>query len=634
MKREVIIDGVFYQIAKSGIARVWTKLLEQWVVTGWAENIIVIDRAKTAERVPGVCYRDAPAFGYNDQAKDRKLLQDICDESGARVFTSTYYTFPLRTPSLMMVHDMIPEVLGWDLTNPMWKQKQEAMAYATSFVAVSNNTAQDLRRWIECGSRKVDLALLGCDFSPATSFEVDAFRVRYGIDKPYFLLVGNRSDYKNGILFFKAFEKLGADRSKYMIICSGGGGIDPDMAACIGGGQVKVGFLDDDAMRCAYAGAIALVYPSIYEGFGLPVLEAMACGCPVITSDAASIPEVGGDAPLYLKLTENSVNELAEKLISVQNNDVRNAAIDRGISRAKSFKWQSTAAVVQDCLQKVIGSESVMGGNVRSASDCRLCRARTHALFTKLILGKFQVTYEQCGECGAVQTENPYWLSEAYKPENEMFDTGQVTRSLVNAAVLNGLIKIAGIGGAARVVDYGCGSGLTVRALRDVGVDCWGYDIYSKPRLCLGFQTPSIRGFNVINLCEVIEHFDQPGACFEDIFSENPDMVIFQTGVSDAVSEDWDYLAPEHGQHIFFMSTKTLQWLGKKYGRVLFKVHGFWVMLSGELAGRVLDLDVGAIKPQHVHLLNSVISDLVADMFSKPYFYAVQDNVLLRQGVD
>lgn len=357
MQRDFVVDGIFYQVGKSGIARVWNKLLEQWVISGFAERVVVIDRNRSAQRVPGVLYHDAPPFFHERTDEDRRMLQALCDHYGARGFISTYYSIPVRTPSLMMVHDMIPEVLGWDLSQPMWQQKREALQYASAFVTVSTNTADDVRRLIDRPQRDITVALNGCDFTPPAPEQIQAFLQRHGIDRPYFMLSGSRGDYKNAILFFKAFERLGAERSRHAILCTGGGTLEPEMAACVGEGKVFIGILSDEDLRCAYAGARALVYPSLYEGFGLPVLEAMACGAPVISSRSASLPEVGGDAPLYVDVSrgepDQAAMQLADHLRTVCDPAVRDAMVKRGVQQAAQFTWSRMAEVVQGCLEKL-----------------------------------------------------------------------------------------------------------------------------------------------------------------------------------------------------------------------------------------------------------------------------------------
>ena len=106
--------------------------------------------------------------------------------------------------------------------------------------------------------------------------------------------------------------------------------------------------LSDEELAIAYSGAIVLSYPSKYEGFGLPILEAMACGCPVITCENASIPEVAGEAAI--NINDNDPEELANALSEVQKPGIRQLLIARGIEQAKKFTWSSTAKTVTKVL--------------------------------------------------------------------------------------------------------------------------------------------------------------------------------------------------------------------------------------------------------------------------------------------
>ncbi len=106
--------------------------------------------------------------------------------------------------------------------------------------------------------------------------------------------------------------------------------------------------LSDEELALAYSGAMALVYPSKYEGFGMPVLEAMACGCPVITCPNASIPEVAGDAAIYVN--DDDVDGLANALCEVQKPSIRNSLIAAGLAQAKKFSWSKMAQTVSSAL--------------------------------------------------------------------------------------------------------------------------------------------------------------------------------------------------------------------------------------------------------------------------------------------
>ncbi|MGB3192154.1 MAG: class I SAM-dependent methyltransferase, partial [Limnoraphis sp.] len=140
----ILVDGVFFQMYKTGIARVWRSLLEEWAKNEFSPHIVVLDRVGTAPKIPGIFYRTIPAYDYNQTEADRELLQQICDEEGADLFISTYYTTPISTPSVFMAYDMIPEVLGADFNEPMWREKHHAIRHASGYISISENTASDL----------------------------------------------------------------------------------------------------------------------------------------------------------------------------------------------------------------------------------------------------------------------------------------------------------------------------------------------------------------------------------------------------------------------------------------------------------------------------------------------------------
>ncbi len=109
----------------------------------------------------------------------------------------------------------------------------------------------------------------------------------------------------------------------------------------------------DDEMPLLYSSAKALLYPSLYEGFGLPVVEAMACGLPVITSNVSSLPEVGGDAAFYI--TPTNITEMSDGIVQVMNDlDLRKQMIDRGFEQAKKFQWPVVAEQTIACYDRLV----------------------------------------------------------------------------------------------------------------------------------------------------------------------------------------------------------------------------------------------------------------------------------------
>ncbi|NUB21975.1 glycosyltransferase, partial [Azospirillum formosense] len=210
---------------------------------------------------------------------------------------------------------------------------------------------RDLERLSPCvpaGSTVVAHNGVGDAFRPAGAAEVDAFRKAHGIDRPYVLMVGDRAGYegyKNGLLLFHALGLMEGAADEVMVLCVGGQPeIEPTFAVLAPGVPVVRLSLSDEDLRLAYAGARALVYPSRYEGFGMPIVEAMACGCPVITCANSSIVEVAGDAALFVG--ENDAPALADRLREVADPERRAELVRRGLEQAARFSFTAMAEIL------------------------------------------------------------------------------------------------------------------------------------------------------------------------------------------------------------------------------------------------------------------------------------------------
>ncbi|MBD2360726.1 FkbM family methyltransferase [Anabaena minutissima FACHB-250] len=347
----IILDGVFFQLYQTGIARVWKSLLEEWVNNEFGKHIIVLDRAGTAPKIAGIRYVSVPAYDYNNTDNDREIIQQVCDEEGADLFISSYYTTPNTTPSVFMAYDMIPEVMGWDMNHPMWKEKHRAIQQASAYIAISENTARDLANcFTDIPIEAITVAHCGVKdiFAPAKYESICAFKAKYGITKPYFILVGAGSGYKNSILFFQAFSQIASNYGFDIVLTGSGGVLAPEYRAYTSGSIVHTLQLSDEELAIAYSGAVALVYPSKYEGFGMPIIEAMACGCPVITCPNASIPEVAEKAAIYIN--DDDVDGLANSLCEVQKPAIRQSLVTAGLAQAQKFSWSKMAEIVSAAL--------------------------------------------------------------------------------------------------------------------------------------------------------------------------------------------------------------------------------------------------------------------------------------------
>jgi glycosyltransferase involved in cell wall biosynthesis len=354
---KIAVDGVAFQLLRGGISRVWRSLLTEWVKTGFTKHLLVLDRGGTAPKIPGVRYCKLPLYDEKLSGLDSQILQEVCDREQVACLISSYYTAPTATPTVFMVHDMIPEVMQADLNQPAWREKHYCILHAGTYIAVSKNSAQDLVRcYPTIQPDRVHVALNGLspDFAPASPAAVEQWRSQFNITRPYVCFVGERfgfNGYKNAEYLFKAMREWDKQQ-KYQIVCIGGPlEIEPELAKWVKPESVKVLRLSDQELNAAYSGAIALVYPSLYEGFGLPILEAMACGCPVITCRNSSIPEVAGQSAIYVNGIE--VSQLIEALEKVQVPQVRQALVTAGLAQAQQFSWQKMAASVAEILTQV-----------------------------------------------------------------------------------------------------------------------------------------------------------------------------------------------------------------------------------------------------------------------------------------
>ena len=357
MEPKLVIDAIFFQIANSGIARVWKSVFQEWSESYLLEGAVIIDRDKTCPRFDGFIYEDMARYDFCHTANDVFAIEEICKKHEADLFISTYYTFPISFPSLMMLYDMIPERFNFDMSLRGWYEKHLLIRYARGFICISHNTARDLLEFYpEVPSNSVMVAYCGVDhkiFQPKSSVEIERVRDQYGIENDYYLFVGSRSQekgYKNAQLFFDSLSLV--EEKDFSIVCIGGNSeLEEYIKVHTSEIDIHLHSVDDEELSILYSGAIALVYPSLYEGFGLPIIEAMACGCPVITTREGSIPEASGEAAYSISGKDQL--EMAQAIVNIRQPEIREDLITKGLAQAAKFSWKKTANKIYDAIMTI-----------------------------------------------------------------------------------------------------------------------------------------------------------------------------------------------------------------------------------------------------------------------------------------
>jgi glycosyltransferase involved in cell wall biosynthesis len=292
--------------------------------------------------------------------------------TGNQVHHGLHYELPYRLslPQVVTVHDLTL------VTHPEWHEPakvryfgwamRRAVATADRVLCVSATTAADLAEHLGVAPDRVDVTPLGTDLAPASEREIADLRARLGLDGPFLLGLGTLEPRKDLPTLVRAFAALAGELPHQLVLAGLPGWGAGELAAAVEASGVAdrihlPGYVSEADKAALLSGADLLVYPSRYEGFGLPVLEAMACATPVVTTTGGSLPEVAGDAALLVE--PGDPEQLAAAVVKLLGDQAAWTDLShRGYARAAGYTWERCAELTVAAYRKAAAGRPARPG--------------------------------------------------------------------------------------------------------------------------------------------------------------------------------------------------------------------------------------------------------------------------------
>ena len=326
-----------------------------------------LDLAGLAGRRVSVVETPVSVFSLRQQWALPPLLRGL----HADVYHSSYYLMPYwsRVPAVVTIHDLIP------LRFPEYYTAFQRLVYGVAIrlagrtamvvLADSQATAADLHRLLGLAQDRIRVVPAAADprFRVCTPTEVSDARRKYGLPRKYVLHLSSGKPHKNLVRLVDAWALVTSrgNTSGHVMVLAGQ--VSPrypearDRIEALGVEEdVRVlGRIPDEDLPALYSGATWFVFPSLYEGFGLPVLEAMTCGTPVICANTSSLPEIAADTAITFDPADTEA--IAEALsMALNDSTLREDLRQKAIVRAQAFGWEHTARLVYDCYREVLAT--------------------------------------------------------------------------------------------------------------------------------------------------------------------------------------------------------------------------------------------------------------------------------------
>jgi len=274
------------------------------------------------------------------------------------IFHPTYYDdyfleYLGNKPFVLTIHDMIHELYPELLNEPYLSIKKKRLAEkAAHIIAVSENTKKDIVDIFCIPEEKISVIYHASSLTKQTDTLLQ-------LPEKYFLFVGNRSGYKNFLFFVQALAPILKQEKDVAVVCTGSH-FNSEELAVLNSLNIKKYFInifvEEDKMFDLYNQAIALIFPSYYEGFGIPIIEAFESSCPVLLSDASCFPEIAQEGALYFPAKDTKQMRFCLEEI-LHNVALRQNLINKGMLRGKKFSWKNSAQQTYEVYKRVLENE-------------------------------------------------------------------------------------------------------------------------------------------------------------------------------------------------------------------------------------------------------------------------------------
>jgi len=297
------------------------------------------------------------------KSENKKYSAKIIAEGDYDIFHPTYFDPYFldslhKKPFVLTVYDLIYELYPdyFPSSQKFLAEKSLLMKEAAKIIAISEKTKIDLMNYYHMPGDKIEVVYLASSLKIGINNQNSKI-AEYKLPKNYLLYVGNRALYKNFLFFVESIIPLLIQDKNLSVVCAGGKNFTRSEISLFHTWGVEQNIqyfpVTDEILISLYKNALAFVFPSLYEGFGIPVLEAFACNCPVLISREGALPEVAGDACLMFDPQDkNSIIDAVNKII--YGVSVREELRQKGMDRGKLFSWERTANETKQIYKNII----------------------------------------------------------------------------------------------------------------------------------------------------------------------------------------------------------------------------------------------------------------------------------------